>query len=72
VNFYDSDPDKGGQLFAVKRVPYIAANARYLVQTIYRSNTCGVHQLFAVINRGKPSEVVRRAHPVRVACNAFE
>jgi hypothetical protein len=72
VNFYDGDPDKGGQLFAVKRVPYIAANARYLVQTIYRSNTCGVHQLFAVINRGKPSEVVRRAHPVRVACNAFE
>jgi hypothetical protein len=41
------------------------------VQTTYQSNTCGVHQLSAVVNEGKPPEVVRRAQPVRVACSAF-
>jgi hypothetical protein len=72
VNFYDGDPDKGGLLFAVEQIPYIAADAQHLVQTMYKTNTCGVHQLFAVANKGKPSEVVRRAHPVRVACNGSE
>lgn len=72
VNFYDGDPNSGGRLFAVERIPHIAVDAQHLVQTTYRSNTCGVHQLFAVVNRGRPSEVVRRAQPVRVACNAFE
>jgi len=71
VNFYDGDPQQGGRLFAVERVPYIAVGARHLVQTSYRTNTCGMHQLFAVINKDKPSEVVRRAQPVRVACSAF-
>ena len=68
VNFYDGDPKEGGQLFDVERAPYIAADAQYLVQTTYQSSTCGVHHLFAVVNKGKPSEVVRRAHPVRVDC----
>ncbi len=70
VNFYDGDPNDGGQLFAVERVPHIAADTPYLVQTTYQSSSCGVHQLFAVINKGKPSQVVRRAHPVRVDCDA--
>jgi hypothetical protein len=68
VNFYDGDPEKGGRLFDVEQVPHIAADAQYLVQTTYKSNACGVHQLFAVVNKGKPSQVVRRAHPVRVDC----
>jgi hypothetical protein len=72
VNFYDGDPRQGGRLFATERIPYIAANARHSVQTTYQSNTCGVHQLFAVVNEGKPSEVVRRAQPVRVACTATQ
>jgi len=71
VSFYDGDPQQSGRLFAVKRIPYIAADAQHLVQTTYQSNTCGVHQLFAAVNEGKTSEVVRRAQPVRVACNAF-
>jgi hypothetical protein len=70
VNFYDGDPKKGGQPIGTKRIPYIAEGAQYMVQTLFQSNTCGVHQLFAVVNRGKSSEVVRRAHPVRVDCNA--
>jgi hypothetical protein len=68
VNFYDGGPDQGGRLFAVERIPYIAADAQHLVQTTYRTDTCGVHQLFAVVDRSKPSEVVRRAQPVRIAC----
>ena len=69
MNFYDGDPQKGGQLFDVERVPYIAADAQYLVQTTYKSNACGVHQLFAVVNKGKPTQVVRRAHPAQVNCS---
>jgi hypothetical protein len=72
VNFYDGDPKQGGRLFAVQRLPYIATDAQHMVQTSYRTNTCGVHQLFAVVNEGKPSEVVRRAQPVRVACTATQ
>jgi hypothetical protein len=71
VNFYDGDPDNGGRLFAVERIPHVAAEGEYLVQTTYQPNSCGVHQPFAVINRGRSSEVVRRAQPVRVACKAF-
>jgi hypothetical protein len=71
VNFYDGDPNSSGRLFAVERIPHIAADAEHLVQTTYRTNACGVHQLFAVINRGRPSEVMRRAHPVRVDCKGF-
>jgi hypothetical protein len=69
VNFYDGDPQEAGRLFAVEQVPYIEADAEYMVQTTYKSDTCGVHQLFAVVNQGKPSQVIRRAHPVRVDCN---
>jgi hypothetical protein len=71
VNFYDGDPQKGGQPFDVESLPYMPANAQYLVQTTYKSNACGVHQLFAVVNKGKPSQVVRRAHPVQVDCKGF-
>ena len=71
VNFYDGDPDNGGRLFAVERIPNIAVDAQHLAQTTYKTNACGVHQLFAVVNRGRSSEVVRRAHPVRVDCKGF-
>lgn len=72
VNFYDGDPDQGGQLFAVEPIPYIAPGAEQMAQTSYQTNACGVHQLFAVVNQRKPSEVVRRAHPVRVVCSATQ
>jgi hypothetical protein len=68
VYFYDGDPKQDGQVFASERIPHIAADTPHQIQAVYRSNACGVHELFAVINRGQPSEVVRRAHPVRVDC----
>ncbi len=71
VNFYDGHPEQGGRLVAVERIPHIAEGGEYLAQTTYQPSKCGVHQLFAVINRGRAAEVVRRAQPVRVACEAF-
>ncbi len=68
VTFYDGDPDKGGRLIAVERIHQIAPNAKRMVQTSYQATSCGIRRFFAVVNRGKPSEVVRRSHPVRVDC----
>jgi hypothetical protein len=68
VNFYEGDPNKGGRLFAVERIPHIDANAEHLVETIYENRSCEVYQLFVVVNRGKPSEVVRRIRPIRAPC----
>jgi hypothetical protein len=69
TNFYDGDPKKGGRLYDMERIPHIAEGSRYKVVASYRPNTCGTHQLFAVINEGKPNEVVRRAPTLRVLCN---
>lgn len=66
--FYDGDPKKGGRKFSVERIPYIAANTSYDVAATYRTNACGTHQLFIVLNERKAGEVVRRAPPVRVDC----
>jgi hypothetical protein len=66
--FYDGDPQKGGRRFGVERIPYIAADSSYDVATTYHTSTCGVHRLFVVVDEGKPTEIVRRATPVRVAC----
>ena len=70
VKFYDGDPQSGGQLFAAEQIPSLAANSQREMQATYRTNTCGFHQLFAVVTGGKPTEQVRRAQPVRVDCNA--
>jgi hypothetical protein len=67
--FYDGDPRQGGRPIAVKRIPYIADNARYKVEALYHSDSCGVHELFLVVNRGRPNEVVRRAPPLNIACS---
>lgn len=72
VNFYDGNPDNGGKIFKVTRIPYLASDAQRSIRTVYRPESCGTHQLFAVVNKGKSFEVVRRAPPLRVACNAFE
>lgn len=69
VNFYDGDPQSGGRLFASDRIPQIAADSQQSVQTAYRTSSCGVHQLFAVVDGGKPTGKVRRAQPLRVNCN---
>jgi hypothetical protein len=68
ANFYDGDPQQGGRLFDVEQIPHITSNENYLVQTLYRTNTCGVHNLFVVVNAGQ-HRVVRRAPPVSVICS---
>lgn len=72
ANFYDGDPREGGKLFDLEQIPHLAESDPYLVQTFYRTNTCGEHQLFVVVNAGNPHEVIRRAPPMRVACEAGE
>jgi hypothetical protein len=69
VNFYQGDPKQAGQLFAVQRIPHIAQSSGYKITASYRPNSCGTHELFAVINQGQPNEIVRRAPPVRVDCS---
>jgi hypothetical protein len=69
ADFYDGDPQDGGTLFNVVRVPYIAQDAQYSVLAPYQTSTCGMHELFVVVNDGKATKVVRRAPPVKVDCN---
>jgi hypothetical protein len=70
TNIYDGDPASGGRLINVVQIPYIAHDSSCKIRMQYRTNTCGVHQIFVAVNKGKPSEVIRRAHPLRVACSA--
>ena len=70
VNFYDGDPKDGGRMFRETRVPYIAENTPHRIRAAYRAETCGTHELFAVVNQGKNSEVVRRAPPLHVNCSS--
>jgi hypothetical protein len=70
ANIYDGDPKQGGRLINVVQIPHIAQGTPCKIRMQYRTNTCGVHQIFVVVNKGKPSEVIRRAHPLRVACGA--
>jgi hypothetical protein len=68
ANFYDGDPQKGGRLFDVERIPHIRQDDLYPALASYQTSTCGTHQLFVVVNQGKSTEIVRRAPPVRVVC----
>ncbi len=70
ATFYDGDPQEGGRVFGVERIPYIAADTSYDIATTYRTNACGTHQLFVVLNKGRAGEIVRRAPPVRLDCKA--
>jgi len=72
ASFYDGDPKEGGRVFGVERIPYIAADTTYDVATTYLTNTCGTHQLFVVLNKGRSGEIVRRAPPVRVNCTGVQ
>jgi hypothetical protein len=71
AHFYDGDPQQGGRLFDVERVPYIAQDAHYSLLAPYQTSNCGTHELFVVVNDGKSTEVVRRVPPVRVDCGGF-
>ncbi len=66
VRYYDGDPAKKGRLIAMDLIPRIAQGTPYSIAKSYRPTTCGVHEFFAVVNKGKPTEIVRRAEPVRL------
>ena len=70
VGFYDGDPAKDGRLIGLDLIPRVRQGDPYPIAKRFMPTTCGVHQLFAVVNKGKATEVVRRAEPVRVACEA--
>jgi hypothetical protein len=66
--FYDGDPHAGGTAFGLERSPYIAENDTYEVKAPYYANTCGTHELFIVVNKDTPDEILRRSSPVIVDC----
>jgi hypothetical protein len=68
AQFYDGDPQNGGGLFDIERIAYLEANQGREATVIYRPSSCGTHELFVLVNKGLPNEVVRRASPVRVEC----
>ncbi len=68
--FYDGDPHEGGKVFGAEFAPYIGAGHEYLAEALYEPETCGVHELFVVIGKDTPSEIVRRSAPVRVSCGS--
>jgi hypothetical protein len=70
VAFYDGDPQNNGELFAEERIASLAVESPRMVQAAFQTNTCGVHQLFVVVNKGMPTEERRRAQPVRVDCHS--
>ena len=69
--FYDGDPHNGGKAFGLELSPYIAQNGTYQVLAPYHTNTCGTHQLFVVVGKDTPTEILRRAEPVRIDCTGL-
>jgi FG-GAP-like repeat len=66
--FYEGDPHAGGTAFGLERSPYIAENDTYEVKAPYYAKTCGAHELFIVINKDTPDEILRRSSPVIIDC----
>ena len=69
--FYDGNPHAGGRAFGLERSPYISENGNYQVEAPYLANTCGTHELFIVVHKDAPDEILRRAPPVRIDCGAL-
>ncbi len=66
--FYDGDPHAGGTAFGLERSPFIAESGTYQVKAPYYVRACGVHELFIVVHKDTPEEILRRAPPVRIDC----
>ena len=45
VVFYDGDPQQGGRVFDVQRIPRLRANASHALRTFFIPTTCGDHTL---------------------------
>jgi hypothetical protein len=46
VVFYDGDPQQGGRVFDVQRIPRLRANASHALRTFFIPTTCGDHRIF--------------------------
>lgn len=68
ASFYDGDPGKGGQVFAVDRVPRLEKHKTYPISATYVAKSCGTHQLFIILSQEKSAEIIRRAPPLEVSC----
>jgi len=68
VLFYDGDPRSGGQIFGFDQASYVRPDGSYKISSSFKAKTCGMHQLFLVVNQGTPTEIIRRAPPVLVEC----
>ncbi len=68
VVFYDGDPTKGGKAFDAERIPHIRARDAHEVKVPFRSNSCGDHQIFVTVGKGKPYEVTDSSRVISVKC----
>lgn len=70
VIFYDGDPKDGGRVFDMERVPYVKANDMLPVEVHFRPQSCGAHDLYAVVFAGTLFEKVSAPFALHVDCDA--
>jgi len=68
VIFYDGDPKDGGQIFDMEHVPYVRANDTLEVEVPFRTEVCGVHDLYAVTYQGTAYEKVSEPFVLQIDC----
>jgi hypothetical protein len=71
VLFYDGDPEQGGKLFDMERIPHIDANENFVTRVPYHTGVCGAHQLFVrAIPMDDEAPMTADVNAVTVACPA--
>lgn len=67
ILFYDGDPQNGGKLFDMERVPNVPAGTHHSLAVHFHSTKCGERTVFVVAQRGS-FQRVRQSEPVTVEC----
>lgn len=65
VYFYDGDPDKDGTLIG-RQIAWVQPGPTTTARIAYHPTTHGVHRIWAVINKGKPSQMERHTSAIIV------
>jgi len=65
VYFYDGDPDVDGKLIGIETARF-KARTTTKVRIPYHAPSDGIHQIWAVINKGKPSQIQRHTAAIIV------
>lgn len=65
VYFYDGDPAADGKLIATETARF-APRSTTKVRIAYHPPTDGVHRIYAVVNKGKDSQIERHTAPILV------